>query len=131
MSKPITPARLAKIKNVHAYVAEHPGCTLQGIAVALGLGDRAVQKYIWLLRDGGHLDRIDGDRFLRGSMPSTYMVTAKPMPDSIPVKRKSERLPFRAADTMIKRRFVPAVQVGMCRDALVAALFGAGPAMHA
>ena len=131
MSKPITPARLAKIKSVHAYVAEHPNCTLQGIAGALGLGDRAVQKYIWLLRDGGHLDRQDGNRSLRRSMPSTYTVTAKPMPSEIPVKRKWERLPLRAADTMIKRRFVPAVQVGMARDVLVAALFGAGPAVHA
>lgn len=42
---------------------------------------------------------------------------------------KSSYIPGR--DAVVKQRTVPARQVGMRRDALVAALFGAGPAVHA
>ncbi len=115
---------LLKVRRVHEYLTTHDRSTQPQISAALGVSVRMVQKYIWVLRDGGYVVMHPGPSIPHGKTPALYSVTGKPMPATLPPQSHRTEKPRLVVDPVVKRRFVPAQQIGIHRDPLVAALFG-------
>lgn len=130
MNSQMCGAMLENIQRVHAYVVANPRCGIQQLCDHFDLKENSIRKYIGLLRDSGHVYKEDGERRQSGQAPAVYFASILPAPTAVAPVEKRRNLTDEVEEK-IARRFVPAKQVGMHRDALVAALFGAGPAAHA
>lgn len=125
---------LEKMLNVHAFIERSGDCTMRRLCLAFGVRSSSLRHSLNLLYDSGHLDKREGKRHNQGQEPGVWFATgiekaivAPARKASIPYKARSDAPP----DATIKRKFTSAKQIGIPRDALVAAFFGAGPAAHA
>lgn len=115
-------ATLKAMQRNYDYIAAHPGCTTNEMVAEFKVTVSTLRNSLLLLRDGGYITKENGPRRLQGQTPSSYRVTKKERPTVVPPH--SKKLRPTDAECSVKRKFGPAQQIGMVRDALVAALFG-------
>lgn len=119
---------LLKIQKAYDFVAKNPGCTLEQIAAHFMQPPESVRAYVRQLRDGLYLVSTPGAHVQRGQKPTTYKVNAEcGRPVDPPTSRRKSKRAIEVADKVdlpCLRPRCSAVQLGMRRDPLVAALFG-------
>lgn len=123
-------ATLANIQRMYDHIALNPGASMVDLCMHFGAAASTLRHSIALLRDSGHIVKHDGARRFQGQAPASYFVTSLPRPTTVAPSLPRSRLPMRVVDAMVKRKFVAAKQIGIARDPLVAALFGAGQVAH-
>lgn len=125
----------AKLRMMRNFILEHNGVTLDQIMQHVNLSETPTRDKLKILKASGDIESFmnpnrasDGGQMrsiwaAKGSMPT--------MPAGAKVDRPARAYVckrFRPHDDFRGRKFVAAVQIGIARDPLIAALFGAGSA---
>jgi len=119
----MTTATMLKMRELHSTLAEHGVMCLMEAADLSGLRKDSCKKWMQNLVDMGHVtyaEAPEGDNKRVGTL--YYTVTDKPYPVLDLPSYGDDRKPSGVHE--LSRRVVKAVNMGMPRDWLVAALFG-------
>lgn len=110
---------LRRMQEMYDFIAANPGCTMVMMCAHFQKRHQILRTPLNYLRNGVHIEICDGKRTQGGQAPSTYTVISKGRPTVAPMRKTLE-----TPDTQVKRKIVPAKQIGLQRDCWTAAFFG-------
>lgn len=113
--------RLKKMQQVYDCVKSNPTFSIAKISESIHISRTSVSVFLRMLIEHGHVTRHIGRRGVGGCKPDTFSITNKGRPT---VVSKHKQTVMMASDNLVKRKFCKAVQIGVARDAMIAAFFG-------
>lgn len=116
-----TEQKVALLQRIYDFVAANPGVSSIKICEFLHVSRQSGRPWLRIMTLGKHLVSTPGKKSNMGALPDTYQLGSAGRPTTAPVKIRKDT---ERAEIPFRRRVVPAVQIGMIRDSLVAALFG-------
>lgn len=125
-------AAIMRRQTVKRHVLEHNGLTSDAIGQALNLSNTAIRGHLHALIAEGLVEyqKNPHSSFASGSLPGLFGAPGFTPTFSIykGLSTKMRGVACKLADDFLGRRVAPAVQIGMKRDPLITALYGAGSA---
>jgi hypothetical protein len=116
-----TEQKIALLQRIYDFVAANPGVSSIKICEFLHVSRSSGRPWLRIMTLGEHLISTPGKKSNMGALPDTFQIGASGRPTKAPAKIRKDT---EKAEIPFRRRVVPAVQIGMIRDSLVAALFG-------
>lgn len=113
--------RIAKMQLFYDCIEAHPGFNSVQISEVLGISRAAARMWLRMLVDCAYVNRLVGQRGFQGCDPDSFTITEKGRPAVAPPRKTTVKV---EVETSIKRKFCKAVQIGVARDAMIAAFFG-------
>ncbi|MES2349122.1 MAG: hypothetical protein V4641_16295 [Pseudomonadota bacterium] len=124
--------QLLNYQYVYDIVDNNPGIEVRAVAALMGRDHSAVRNWLRFMAASGSLERVVPDPETYGSRPNSHYAVPGKRPMELPVVRGKETMARKSKKHLqqeeIRRPRGKAKQMGMWRDPLVAALFGAAVA---